>query len=80
MLHIKNITTKWLLWQSRKVTSVCTEDVDCTGIVQQIFWEEINKWLFVLASHRRCCLCNEVTPTEEAAPLATGFYNLQPTI
>jgi len=24
----------------------------------------------------RCCLCNEVMPTEEAAPLTTGFYNL----
>jgi hypothetical protein len=86
--------TKWLLSQSRKVTSVCTEDVDCTDNAQQIFWRENDKCLlftmgwsgrlqslfFVLAHHRRCCLGNEVTPTEEAAPLVTGFYNLQPTI
>ncbi len=69
---------KWLLWQSRKVTSVSTEDVDCTDNVQQIFWEEINKWLFVLASHRRCCLCNEVTTTEEAAPSPQAFITSSP--
>jgi hypothetical protein len=28
-------------------------------------------------SHRRCCLWNEVTPTEGVHHLATGFYNLQ---
>jgi hypothetical protein len=71
---------------SRKVTSVCTEDVDCIDNAQQIFWWENNKCLlwagvgqllfFVLAPHRRWCLCNEVTPTEVAASLATGFYNL----
>jgi hypothetical protein len=35
---------------------------------------------FVVAPHRRCCLFNEVTPTEKAALLVMGFYNLQPTI
>jgi hypothetical protein len=79
--------TKWLLSQSRKVTSVCTEDVDCKDKAQQISWRKKDKWLlfttgwssrllflfFFLAPHRRCCLCNEVTPTEETSPLATGF-------
>ncbi len=37
--------TKWLLSQSRKVTSVCTEDVDCTDNAQQIFWRDNDKWL-----------------------------------
>ncbi len=37
-------------------------------------------FLFRFVSHRRCCLCNEVTPTEKVLPLATGFYNLQFTI
>ena len=86
--------TKWLLSQSRKVTSVCTEDVDRTDNAQEIFWRENGKcllftmgwsgrllFLFLIhAPHRRCCLCNEVTPTEEAAPLAKGFYYLRPTI
>jgi hypothetical protein len=94
MLYIKNIMTKWLFSQSRKVTLVCTEDVDCTDNAQQIFsgktinpycslWAGVVgfcSWFFVLAPHRRCCLCNEVTPTEEAAPLVMGFYNLQFTI
>ncbi len=31
-------------------------------------------------SHRRYCLCNEVTLTEEVPPLSTDFYNLQFTI
>ncbi len=31
-------------------------------------------------SHRRCCLWNEVTPTEGVPPLDTGFFNLQFTI
>jgi hypothetical protein len=91
MLNIKNIKTKRLISLSRKVTSVCTEDVDRADNAHQIFWLENNKcllfstgwsvWLlflfFVLAPNRRCCLCNEVTPTEEASPLSTGFYNLQ---
>ncbi len=82
---------KWLLSQSRKVTSACTEDVNGDNNVQHIFWWENDKCLlfttgwsglllflfFVLAPHRRCCLCNEVTPTEEASLLSTGFYNLQ---
>jgi hypothetical protein len=39
-------------------------------------------WFFVLvlAPHRRYCLCNEVMLTEKEASLATGFYNLQPTL
>jgi hypothetical protein len=37
--------TKWLLSQSRKVTSVYTEDVDCTDNAQQIFWQENDKCL-----------------------------------
>jgi hypothetical protein len=37
--------TNWLLSQSKKVTAVCTEDVDCTDNAQQIFWWENNKCL-----------------------------------
>jgi hypothetical protein len=40
MLSIKNTMTKWLLSLSRKVTSVCTKDVECTDNAQQIFWQE----------------------------------------
>ncbi len=45
MLHTKNIMTKWLLSRSIKVTSVCTEDVDCSDNAQQIFWCENDKCL-----------------------------------
>jgi hypothetical protein len=83
--------TKWLS-QSTVESNLCLhKDVDCTDNVQQIFWRENDKcslftrgWsgqllflFFVLAPHRRCCLCNEVTPSEGASPLAAGFYNLQ---
>ncbi len=65
-----------------------------TDNVQQNFQREINKgflftigwsgrllfFVLVLAPQRRCCLCNELTPTDGEAPLATGFYNLQLTI
>ncbi len=42
---IKNIMTKWLLSQSRKVTSVFSKGVDCTDNVQEIFWRENDKCL-----------------------------------
>jgi hypothetical protein len=32
-----NIMKKWLLLKSIMVSSVCTEDVDCTDSAQQIF-------------------------------------------
>jgi hypothetical protein len=32
--------TKWLLSQSIIVTLVCTEDVDCTDNVQQIYYDK----------------------------------------
>ena len=75
-----------------KVTSVCTEDVDCTVNAKQIFWQENEEYLlftmgwrgrllfFLHTPHRRCCLCNEVMPTEVASNLPTGFYDLQPTM
>jgi hypothetical protein len=73
-----------------KSNSVCVEMLN----IQQNFRRENNKGLLftmdwsgrllffvlVLAPHRRCCLCNEVTPTEGKALLATGFYNLQSAI
>ena len=81
--------TKWQLSQSGKVTSVCTEDVDCTVNAKLIFWQENEEYLlftmgwrgrllfFLHTPHRRCCLCNDVTPTEKNFPSCPHFYSLQ---
>ncbi len=84
--------TKWLLSQSRKLTSVCTEDVDCTDNAQQIFWRENHKCLLWLewSASVLCSLFSLLTGDvvsemklhrlRKLPPLVTGFYDLQPTI
>ncbi len=85
---------KWLLSLSWKVTSVCIKMLNMQTMCSRMFgrkptetycsiWAGVVSFcslFFVLAPHRRCCLCNEVRPTEGEAPLATGFYNLKSTI
>jgi hypothetical protein len=84
-----NILTKWLLPFSIMVTSVCSEDVDCTDNAQQIFGGKMKSsllfttdWsgrlLFLLSiSCRRCCLCDVLEPTKKDPPSRACFYRLQ---
>jgi hypothetical protein len=32
--------------------------------------------VLILVPHRRCCLCNDVTPTEKDSPSRARFYGL----
>ncbi len=89
MLHIKDIIGNKASFAVLNSNLSLYQDVKNTDDVQQNFRRENIKGLlftmgwsgrrlfFVLAPHRRYCLCNEVTLTEGEAPLATVFYNLQ---
>jgi hypothetical protein len=95
MLHIKNISDEIASFVCLEKQPQSALKMLNMQTLQQYFRLENNKGLlftmswsgvvgFVLVldheSHRRCCLWNEVAPTEGVHPLATAFYNLQFTI
>ena len=93
MLHIKNIINEMASFDVLKSSLSLYYDIDIQTMRSTIFGGKTTKayysiWagvvgfcsFLVLAPHRRYCLSNEVMPTEREAPLATGFYNLQPTL